>query len=71
MLFVIALLINLLILALIVLVVLWVVDLVAGAIVFPPKIVAIVKAIIVLIALLVFIESLTGGWAGFYHYPHS
>ena len=66
--FIIGLLINLLILALIVVIVLWVLDLVASAVGFPPKAVAIIKAIIVLIALLVLLSSLTGGWAGFYHY---
>jgi hypothetical protein len=60
--------IYLLILALIVVVILWVIDLVASAIGMPPKIVAILKAIIVLLALLVFIETITGGWTGFYPY---
>jgi hypothetical protein len=64
---IVGLLINLLILALIVVVILWVVDLVAGAIGFPPKVASIIKAIIILIALLVFIQTLTGGWTGFYH----
>ncbi len=67
--FLIALCINLLILALIVFVVMWVVDLCAEAIGFPPRIVAIIKAIVVLIALLIFIQTLTGGWHGFY-IPH-
>jgi len=49
---IIALLINLLILALIVVVVMWVIDLVASAIGFPPKVAVLLKAIIVLIALL-------------------
>lgn len=65
---IIALLLNLLILALIVVVVLWVIDLIAGAIGFPPKVATIIKAIIILIALLFFIQTLTGGWAGFYPY---
>ena len=63
---IIALLINLLILALIVVVVLWVVDLITNAVGFPPKIATIIKAIIILIALLCFVETLTGRWAGFY-----
>ncbi len=63
---IIALLINLLILALIVVIVLWVIDLLSGALGFPAKIATIIKAIIVLIALLFFIEMLTGGWTGFY-----
>ncbi len=61
-------LINLLILALIVAIVLWVIDLVASAFGFPPRIVAIIKAIIVLIALLSLIQILLGGWPGFYPY---
>ncbi len=67
---IIALLINLLVLALIVVVVLWVIDLVAGAIGFPPKVATIIKAIVILIALLFFIQTLTGGWTGFYPALH-
>lgn len=67
--FIISLLINLLVLALIVFIILWVIDLLAGAIGFPPKVVAIFKAIVVLIALLMLIQTLLGGWTGFYHLP--
>jgi len=65
--FIIGLLINLLILALIVLVVLWVFDMVAKALECPPNIYAIVKAIIILLALLMFLGAVFGGgWGGFY-----
>jgi hypothetical protein len=67
---IIGILINLLVLALIVVVILWVIDLVASAIGFPPKVISIIKAIIILIALLIFIQTLTGGWTGFYPYHH-
>ena len=66
--FLIAILINLLILALFVAIVLWVIDLVAGTFGFPPKILVILKAIIVLVALLALIQILLGGWPGFYPY---
>lgn len=67
--FIIGLLINLLILALIVVIVLWVLDMLAGALGLPPQIVGIVKAILILIALLMLISTLLGGWGGFYS-PH-
>jgi hypothetical protein len=43
-----------------------VLDLVAGAIGIPANIIAILKAIIVLLALLCLISTLVGGWHGFY-----
>jgi len=64
--FIIGLLINLLILALIVLIVLRVIDIAASAMEIPPKITGIIKAIIILLALLMFLSALTGGWVGFY-----
>jgi hypothetical protein len=67
--FLIALLINLLILALIVVVVIWVLGLVAGSLGLPPNVIQIIKAILILIALLIFISMITGGWTGFYS-PH-
>jgi hypothetical protein len=62
-------LINLLILALVVVVVIWVLGMVAGALGLPPNVIQIIKAILILIALLVFVSMLTGGWSGFYS-PH-
>ncbi len=67
--FIVALLLNLLILVLVVLIVLWVLGMIASALGLPPNIVQIIKAILILIALLVFISMLTGGWTGFYS-PH-
>lgn len=67
---IIGLLINLIVLAIIVVVVLWVLDLVATAIDWPPKITALLKALIILLALLIFVSTLTGGWSGFYPIQH-
>ena len=54
-------------LALIVVVALWVLDLIASAFGAPARVVLIIKAILALIALLVFLEIvLGGGWSGFY-----
>lgn len=65
----IGLLINLLILALIVVVVFWVLGILASAFELPPKIVVIVKAIIVLIILLWVIQVFLGNTTGFYPVP--
>lgn len=68
--FLIALLINLLVIALIVLVVFWVLGIIATALELPPKIIAVVKAILALIVLLWVIEILLGHAPGFYALPH-
>lgn len=68
---IIGLLINLIVLAIIVVVVLWVLDLVASSIGWPPKITALLKALIILLALLIFVSALTGGWSGFYPVHHA
>lgn len=64
--FLIALIINLLVLALIVLFIFWIVGLIASAFEVPPKIVAIIKAIIGLIVLLYLLQILFGTGPAFY-----
>lgn len=67
--FLIALLINLLIIAFFVVVVFWVIGLLAAAFEVPPKVIAILKAIIALIFLLWVLQILLGHAPGFYTLP--
>lgn len=64
--FLIALLINVLILALVVIVLFWILGLIAAALEAPPKIVLIIKAIIGLIVLLWLLQILFGAGVTFY-----
>ena len=65
--FIIGLLFNLLILALIVVIVLWVLDVIAKAIGVPSHIYGVIKAIIILLALLIFVSAIY--WGGWTFYP--
>lgn len=65
--YLVALLINLLILAIIVVVVFWVLGLLAETLGFPPKVLTLLKAIIALIVLLWLVHALS--WHGAMIYP--